>query len=161
MADANKQLGGLDAVAKALEGADKMATPDLTKAQLIAVVQAIVAALVLLGKPPGDDVVTAAVAAISALVLIMLPTSDALIRRERARNAVAIADAKRLLRPAPAGMLRESLEDELDRLKEGVTATPTTPATAATSTTSTPTAGSEAGGTSSARDQQTQSSYKN
>lgn len=128
MTNTSEQSSLQDVISKALEGPEKMATPDLTKAQLIAVVQALVALLILLGAPPSDGVVTAAVAGISALVLIMLPTSDALIRRERARNAERIANAKRMLRAAPAGMLNEALEGELKRMKDASTEASAAPA---------------------------------
>jgi hypothetical protein len=110
-----------DALSKAAKGAESMETPDLTKAQLIAVVQAVVALAVLLGAPPSEGTVTLAIAGISALLVIVLPASDALVRRGRGAHAVEIAKAKRLLKGAPAGLLKESLEEELKRIAEAST----------------------------------------
>ena len=77
-----------DAISKALAGSQTMETPDITKAQVIAVVQAIVTLLVLLGTTPSEEAVTLAVAGISGVVAIVLPLSDATVRRARATNAV-------------------------------------------------------------------------
>ena len=117
MAESQSGSGLTEAVSKALAGSQSMETPDITKAQLIAVVQALVTLLVLLGATPSSEAVTLAVAGISGLVAVVLPLSDAAMRRARAKNAVHIAEAKRLLTPAPAGMLKDSLEAELERIR--------------------------------------------
>ena len=117
MAEPQSGSGLTEAFSKALAGSQSMETPDITKAQMIAVVQALVTLLVLLGTTPNEEAVTLAVAGISGLIAIVLPLSDAAVRRGRAKNAVRIAEAKRLLRPAPASMLKESLEAELARIR--------------------------------------------
>jgi hypothetical protein len=68
-----------------MEGRE-MSLPDATKAQVAAVVQAVVATAVAFGVPISDQQ-SVALIALAGVIGTVLMTADAAIRRERARNA--------------------------------------------------------------------------
>ncbi len=65
---------------------NEMQTPDHTRLQLVAVAQAVLAAVVAFGVPITDQQ-SIALVALAGVIGTALVTADAAIRRERARNA--------------------------------------------------------------------------
>lgn len=87
-----------------LDGSDSMKSPDVTKVQALALAQAFIAILVVLGVNL-DDNVQQAIIALSVVLGAVLPLSDAAIRRKRIENADVLADARAKVRAqAPAGV---------------------------------------------------------
>jgi hypothetical protein len=84
---------GSSVLSKLLQGEEGFATPDISRAQALAVGQAAVALLVVLGFNVPDDVQTAIIA-LAAVLGVTLPASDAVLRQSRAKNAVKIAEAR-------------------------------------------------------------------
>lgn len=75
----------------------KSSTPDVTRAQLISVAQAVIAVAVAFGAPITDQQSIALVALAAGLGSLLL-VSDAAIRRERVRNLDKIKEAESLSR---------------------------------------------------------------
>jgi hypothetical protein len=99
-APAGSGAGG-NLISQFLTGPQDSATPDLTKAQALAVAQAAIALLIVLGFDlPGD--VKDAIVTLSVVLAASLPVSDAVVRQARAKNARGIADARLELRRAAA-----------------------------------------------------------
>jgi hypothetical protein len=70
-----------------------MKTPDITKAQLLAVVQAVIGLVVAFGAPISDEQTQAIIQLCTALA-VTLPLADAHVRNGRAQNAMAISSGK-------------------------------------------------------------------
>jgi hypothetical protein len=87
--------GGL--IAKFLSGGQELTTPDVTKAQALAIAQAAIAVVVVLGFDLADDVKNAIIT-LSVALAAALPVSDAVVRQARARNARGITEARLLAR---------------------------------------------------------------
>jgi hypothetical protein len=108
--------GVTDSVGQALHGPDEMATPDVTKAQAAAIAQAAVAVLVVFGFNVGDDV-QKVILSVSTALAAALPLSDAIVRQARAKNAVAITNAKIRLRSQNREIARREQELRLAKLE--------------------------------------------
>jgi hypothetical protein len=91
-------------LSKLLQGEEGFATPDVSRAQALAVGQAAVALAVVLGFDISDDVQNAIIA-LSIALGVALPASDAYIRKSRATNATEIAKARLLDSSAGSTML--------------------------------------------------------
>ena len=65
---------------------NELQTPDHTRLQLVAVAQAVLAAVIAFGVPITDQQ-SIALVALAGVIATALVTADAAIRRERARNA--------------------------------------------------------------------------
>lgn len=83
-----------------------MQTPDITKAQYVAIVQPVITVAVAFGAPVSDAQSTALIGLAGAFSTALV-VADAIIRRGRSNNAAAIATAKVVLdqiepTPAPA-----------------------------------------------------------
>jgi hypothetical protein len=79
-----------------MNGSDAMTTPDVTKVQALAIAQAFIAVLVVLGIDL-DQNVQQAIIALSVVLGAVLPLSDAAIRRRRTEYADKIVDARQTL----------------------------------------------------------------
>lgn len=75
-----------------------MATPDITRAQVVAVAQAVIACLVAFGTPI-DETQAAALVTLSGVIAVGLFGSDAHIRNGRARAAAAGKALKAVQQP--------------------------------------------------------------
>jgi hypothetical protein len=85
-----------DRVGRFLEGEGGLATPDVTKVQALAIAQAFIAVLVVLGVDL-DDELKQTIIGLSVVLGAVLPLSDAAVRRRRAENADKIATARKAL----------------------------------------------------------------
>jgi hypothetical protein len=115
--------GGL--IGKFLSGDQALTTPDVTKVQALAIGQAAIAVLVVLGFNLDDDVKNAIIT-LSIALAAALPVSDAVVRQARAKNARGIAEARLLSKrqskrgrislgadPPPAALSRQQLRERL------------------------------------------------
>lgn len=91
-----------------------MSTPDVTKAQVVGIVQALLAVAVAFGAPI-TETQSAAVLGLAGVVFTVLTIADAMIRRARAEHLAA---------PVGADELAAFL-DELERLTRAAGETPT------------------------------------
>lgn len=64
---------------------DRLATPDVTTAQIIALVQAVIGLCLAFGLPISDELSAAIVQLVTA-ALVVLPLADAYVRSGRARG---------------------------------------------------------------------------
>jgi hypothetical protein len=83
----------LSALRSFLPGATGYATPDVTRAQQLALGQAIVAILVVFGFDVDEDA-RQLILALSATLAAALPISDAVVRQARAKNVEQIEKAR-------------------------------------------------------------------
>ena len=112
--------GSFARVQRLLDGSDRLSTPDVTRIQALALGQAFIAVLVVLGIDVAEDV-EQTIIALSIVLGAVLPISDAAVRRSRAGNATAIAAARRELEagsrtesPTTARAYRELQQAELE-----------------------------------------------
>jgi hypothetical protein len=76
-----------------LQGSRDFSTPDVTKVQALALAQAFIAVLIVLGVDLDDDL-KQTIIALAAVIGAVLPISDVAIRRSRAQHAASIASAQ-------------------------------------------------------------------
>lgn len=76
-----------------LQGSTGFATPDVSKTQVIALGQAIIAVLVVFGFDL-DDATQQLIIALSGVLAVTLPISDAVLRSGRAKNLPQIQEAQ-------------------------------------------------------------------
>jgi hypothetical protein len=76
-----------------LDGSDRLTSPDVTKVQALAIAQAFIAVLVVLGVDLEDNV-QQAIIALSVVLGAALPLSDAAIRRHRVEYSNELAEAR-------------------------------------------------------------------
>jgi hypothetical protein len=100
-----------------LRGSQNLESPDVPKAQVLALGQAAVAVLVVFGFNPSDDVKNL-ILILAATLGASLPVADATVRQARARNADKIADARLKLRQAPRGVTASGARRLLNALDE-------------------------------------------
>jgi hypothetical protein len=96
MAETPKPNGGtnpFESLSRFLDGASGFNTPDVTKAQALAIGQAAIAVLIVFGFNPSNDVKNV-IGGLAIALAVVLPTSDAVIRHGRASNITEIAAAQ-------------------------------------------------------------------
>jgi hypothetical protein len=96
-----------------LDGSDSLKSPDVTKVQALAIAQAFIAVLIVLGVDL-DDNVQQAIIALSVVLGAALPLSDAAIRRHRVEYSEQLATARAKL-PGGGGAAIGSADTEARR----------------------------------------------